>query len=480
MADLTLRNVKGSPLTNQEVDDNFSNLNTDKWSQDNTKISNWDTAYSWGDHAAVGYLTALTLDGLTDVSVSGATNGQSLVYNSTSGEWEASTPASTLGSLTDVSIAGVTDGQALVYNSTSGDWEASTPASALDFLTDVSLTSVTTGDLLQYDGTDWVNSNAIDGTVIGGSTAAAGSFTTLTASGDVNFDSGTLFVDASENKVGIGTSSPAHTLQVNGSIVSSDGTTTARIATSGGVGLVSTLTNHPLAFQTNDTERMRIDSSGNLGIGATDFSQPAKVIINGGNAGLTAGDSVEIFRVGDGRANIASDGLRLSAVRDTTAGSTANWETQTLRLERNIDNVAPQSGIDFSPSILKLRTGGTERMRIDGSGNLLFNSGYGSVATAYGCRAWVNFDGTGTVAIRGSGNVSSITDNGTGDYFVNFANAMTDANGACVTDGSNGPDAYNRVATGAFSGSGKTEIAAFDTYTNTKADLSHILHAVFR
>jgi uncharacterized protein (AIM24 family) len=64
----------------------------------------------------------------------------------------------------------------------------------------------------------------------------------------------------------------------------------------------------------------------------------------------------------------------------------------------------------------------------DSSGNLLFNSGYGSAATAYGCRAWVNFDGTGTVAIRASGNVSSITDNGTGDYTVNFTNAMPDAN----------------------------------------------------
>ncbi len=73
-------------------------------------------------------------------------------------------------------------------------------------------------------------------------------------------------------------------------------------------------------------------------------------------------------------------------------------------------------------------TGGTERMRIDSSGNLLFNSGYGSAATAYGCRAWVNFNGTGTVAIRASGNVSSITDNGTGDYTVNFTTAMVDAN----------------------------------------------------
>lgn len=44
------------------------------------------------------------------------------------------------------------------------------------------------------------------------------------------------------------------------------------------------------------------------------------------------------------------------------------------------------------------------------------------------CRAWVNFNGTGTVAIRASFNVSSITDNGTGDYTINFITAMPDAN----------------------------------------------------
>jgi hypothetical protein len=46
----------------------------------------------------------------------------------------------------------------------------------------------------------------------------------------------------------------------------------------------------------------------------------------------------------------------------------------------------------------------------------------------YTAKAWVNFNGTGTVAIRASGNVSSITDNGTGDYTVNFTVAMSDAN----------------------------------------------------
>jgi uncharacterized protein (AIM24 family) len=79
----------------------------------------------------------------------------------------------------------------------------------------------------------------------------------------------------------------------------------------------------------------------------------------------------------------------------------------------------------------------------DASANIQFNSGYGSVATAYGCRAWVNFNGTGTVAIRGSGNVSSITDNSTGNYTVNFTTAMPDANFAYnitgrASSGSNG------------------------------------------
>ena len=76
---------------------------------------------------------------------------------------------------------------------------------------------------------------------------------------------------------------------------------------------------------------------------------------------------------------------------------------------------------------LVLRTNATERMRIDTSGNLLFNSGYGSVATAYGCRAWVNFIGS-TAVIRASGNVTSITRTSTGVYTVNFTTAMPDTN----------------------------------------------------
>ena len=48
------------------------------------------------------------------------------------------------------------------------------------------------------------------------------------------------------------------------------------------------------------------------------------------------------------------------------------------------------------------------------------------------CKAWVNFNGTGTVAIRASYNVSSITDNGVGDYTVNFTTALADTNYSVV------------------------------------------------
>lgn len=48
-------------------------------------------------------------------------------------------------------------------------------------------------------------------------------------------------------------------------------------------------------------------------------------------------------------------------------------------------------------------------------------------------KAWVNFNGTGTVAIRAAFNVSSITDNGTGNYTVNFSTAMVDANYSAIS-----------------------------------------------
>jgi len=87
----------------------------------------------------------------------------------------------------------------------------------------------------------------------------------------------------------------------------------------------------------------------------------------------------------------------------------------------------------FTPVAISINASASSgALAIDASDNFQFDSGYGSTATAYGCRAWVNFNGTGTVAIRDSGNVSSITDLGTADHQVNFATAMPDANYAAT------------------------------------------------
>ena len=93
-----------------------------------------------------------------------------------------------------------------------------------------------------------------------------------------------------------------------------------------------------------------------------------------------------------------------------------------------------------SPAYASNASATDDTVNVDANDNLQFNSGYGSTATAYGCRAWVNFDGTGTVAIRDSGNVSSITDVGTGNYTVSFSTNMPDSNYAAVTNGHRASD----------------------------------------
>ena len=102
----------------------------------------------------------------------------------------------------------------------------------------------------------------------------------------------------------------------------------------------------------------------------------------------------------------------------------------------------------------------------DASGVLQMNSGYGSNAAAYGCRAWVNFDGTGTVAIRDSGNVSSITDRGAGLYTVNFATAMPDINYCGATSAIDNiavDNQRNRIATAYSSSVSASYVNSFTT-----------------
>jgi hypothetical protein len=101
-------------------------------------------------------------------------------------------------------------------------------------------------------------------------------------------------------------------------------------------------------------------------------------------------------------------------------------------------------------------------------------------APIYAARAWVNFNGTGTVAIRASGNVSSITDNNTGDYTVNFTTAMPDADYCvCGTTGTT----FKGVTFTAPSPSGAFTTSSCRINASTPAsdfDMATISVAVFR
>jgi hypothetical protein len=105
------------------------------------------------------------------------------------------------------------------------------------------------------------------------------------------------------------------------------------------------------------------------------------------------------------------------------------------------------------------------------------------------CRAWVNFNGTGTVAIRQSFNVSSITDNGTGDYTVNFSTAMPDADYAFVASANQASAAANadaavvgpRRATNGFStGSIRFDVGPNSSTSGAAVDSLACSVAIFR
>ena len=173
-----------------------------------------------------------------------------------------------------------------------------------------------------------INSGTIDGTVIGGTTPAAGTFTALTSNGiDDNASATAMTLDASGN-VGIGTSSPSAGV-VGGTVVhvqNSGGTASVRVdrsdaATAGTLSMTSGNTTlglygtgaKPMAFYTDSAERMRIDSSGNLLVGTTD-SNPVSNNVSSG------------VQFGDGRIRASrADRAVLELNRKTSDGAIAEF-----------------------------------------------------------------------------------------------------------------------------------------------------------
>jgi hypothetical protein len=121
--------------------------------------------------------------------------------------------------------------------------------------------------------------------------------------------------------------------------------------------------------------------------------------------------------------------------------------------------------------------------------NVQDTAGANSLTTAQiyngAAKAWVNFNGVGTVAIRANFNVSSITDNGVGDYTVNFTNALADADYAvqgAVADDANFRRLFNIDGGTAFS-TGSVRVKCKDAASGTttlNADIAFMQVAIFR
>ena len=347
-----------------------------------------------------------------------------------------------------------------------------------------------------------------------------GNFITASgASGYLGFQTGgtneRLRITSAGN-VGIGTTSPSSLLELK----QLTGDTELRLySNTGYVSRIGAIGSDNLAFSTGFTERVRIDSSGRLGIGTTSANTSIDVrtisttaysasnlsaytgayISNDGTGGfanitLNAADAtgnsncitaISAISESSGtrnsalafatrthstgniveRARIDSSGRLLVGTSTGSSNGTlfalmpdTSNQTGIVVRARNTGGTASQPALVFekpnttinSAIVSDIGTGylgfvqnGAERFRISNNGS--FSSvipGGSTLYPSFACRAWVNFNGTGTVAIRASGNVSSITDNGVGRYTVNFTTAMPDANysvpGMASGDGSFG------------------------------------------
>jgi len=171
------------------------------------------------------------------------------------------------------------------------------------------------------------------------------------------------------------------------------------------------------------SDNINLTDNGRVGVGTSSPATP--LTLDGGDLKLTTATSTtrRVFALG--------------GTGDYSLGTSGGSAIAFIRDGSNNDDIAFETHVQGSSH--------AERARITSGGDLRFNSGYGSVATAYGCRAWANGN-CSTDTLRGSGNVSSITEIGGGEHRFNYTSAITDANYSIVAtaggiSGATGDDA---------------------------------------
>jgi hypothetical protein len=454
MSTIVTRAGKGSALTHNEVDANFTNLNTDKLQSGNTAAALTITTATFG--AGTVSAPAITTSGDTNTGIFFPA-ADTIAFT------EGGVESMRINSSGNVGIGTSSpDGKLDVNGVLRLSGTPTTPQTGTGALFNASGigASVSSFQFAVFTGTDNARTERMR----------------ITSGGDVTINGGNLTM-----------------VGATPMLAATDASSSLRFGTGSG-----------------GTERMRIDASGNLGLGVTPsaWSQGrAMELINPGYGVWNgSGSPASIYLLanayfnsgfkygGTGQAShyYQYQGEHVwSTAPSGTAGNAITF-TQAMTL-----NASGNLGIGTSSPGEKLDVVGNAKI----SGDLQFNSGYGSVATAYGCRAWVNFDGTansnltGTYArtspsttvtvtitahglktgdrvfldfttgtgvdgeyvvtvtgvntftvttaastttsgnvtlrrnpIRASGNVSSVSDMATGVYAINFSVAMPDAN----------------------------------------------------
>jgi hypothetical protein len=278
-------------------------------------------------------------------------------------------------------------------------------------------------------------------------------------------------------------------------ITSVNGTATAPSITGADTNTGIVYGTDTLSLATGGVAAVTIDSSQNVGIGTSSPANKFDVYDAASAVSSVSGDG-SVFNL-LARASSDSSGPQFSnqKFRGTIASPTVvasgditgrwvcfGYDGTTLRPTSEIRSVVDGTpGSSDMPGRLVFYTTpdgsvtSTERGRFDSSGNFEFDSGYGSVEVAYGCRAWVNFNGAGTIGtnqtIRASGNISSVGHSAAGRYEINFATALPDTNYAVagavsLTSGSYAAGDNNIITPYTLSTS-SCSIAVTDATSNT-------------
>jgi len=228
-------------------------------------------------------------------------------------------------------------------------------------------------------------------------------------------------------------------------------------------------------------ETMSLSSAGNLTVSGDasigddlTLASDASVLKFGADGDINITHVHNTGLTSNGTLDVAGDitGSTLNADGDTSAGDNAAIgftaaEGLILTGQGSTNDVTIKNDADADVAVIPT-----------GTTNFGFDSGFGSAGVAFGVRVFVNFNGTGTVAIRDSGNVSSITDNSTGNYTVNFTNNMPDVNYTMVGrydrgDLSGGTDGVQGVPTDTTYAVGSVRFVSRFANNGTIADFNN-------